>query len=86
MAIKYEISAKTGTYQKDGVEKARYCKMGVVMETKNGGLMMKVEQIPVNWDGFAYLNTPYEKKDGDTQGGNNSAPSDSGVQSDDIPF
>lgn len=83
MAIKYEISAKTGTYtNKEGQEKARYCKMGVVMETKNGGLMMKVEQIPTNWDGFAYLNSPYEKK----EEGQQQSQQQSNVEPGDIPF
>lgn len=63
MAIKYEITAKGGTYQKDGVEKTRYIKMGVVMETKNG-LAAKIESIPVGWDGWAYLNEPKPKDDG----------------------
>lgn len=59
MAIKYEVSAKVGTYtNKDGVEKGDYVNMGIVMDTKNGGLMMKLKSIPTGWDGFAYLNDP----------------------------
>jgi hypothetical protein len=62
MAVQYEISAKVGTYtNKNGEEKGEYVNMGVVMDTKNGGLMMKIKSIPTNWDGFAYLNTPREK-------------------------
>ena len=64
MAIRYDISAKTGSYtDKNGDEKGRYVKMGTVMEMKNGGLLMKVDCTPLDWDGFAYLNTPkdYEK-------------------------
>ena len=62
MALKYEISAKVGTYRnKDGVEKGEYVNMGIVMDTKNGGLMMKIKAIPVGWDGMAYLNTPKSK-------------------------
>ena len=59
MAIRYEVSAKVGTYtNKDGVEKGDYVHMGIVMDTKNGGLMMKLKSIPTGWDGFAYLNDP----------------------------
>lgn len=59
MAIKYEVSAKVGTYtNRDGVEKGDYVNMGIIMETKNGGLMIKLKSIPTGWDGFAYLNDP----------------------------
>lgn len=61
MAIRYDISAKTGSYTNhNGEEKGRYVKMGTVMETRNGGLMMKIDCTPLNWDGFAYLNAPKE--------------------------
>jgi len=76
MAIKYEVTAKNGTYtDKQGAEKNRYIKMGVVMETKNG-LAVKIEVIPVGWDGWAYLNEPREKEQ------QQSSPTDD----DDIPF
>ncbi len=63
MAIVYEVTAKNGTYtDQEGNEKTRYHKMGVVMETKNG-LALKVESVPVGWDGWAYLNEPRAKDD-----------------------
>jgi len=62
MGIKYEVSAKTGEYQdKEGNTKARYIQMGVVIEGPRG-LSLKLESIPVNWDGWAYLNTPKPKE------------------------
>lgn len=62
MGIKYEVTAKTGSYtDKQGNEKNRYMRLGVVMETKSG-LALKIEGIPVNWDGWAYLNEPQEKQ------------------------
>jgi len=62
MGIKYEVSAKTGEYQdKEGNTKARYTQMGVVIEGPRG-LSLKLESIPVNWDGWAYLNTPKPKE------------------------
>ena len=85
MALKYEISAKVGTYRnKDGVEKGEYVNMGIVMDTKNGGLMMKIKAIPVGWDGMAYLNTP-KSKDGasSAQPANNDPPP---YDDSDIPF
>jgi hypothetical protein len=65
MAILYKISAATGKYtDKDGNEKNRYVDMGVVMETKNGP-MLKLEAVPVGWDGWAYLNEPKAKEEGE---------------------
>ena len=62
MGIKYEVIAKTGEYQdKEGNTKARYIQMGVVIEGPRG-LSLKLESIPVNWDGWAYLNTPKPKE------------------------
>jgi len=61
MSIKYEVIAKTGTYtNKQGEEKNRWLKCGVVMETKNGGLAMKLEAVPVGSDGWFTLTEPKE--------------------------
>jgi len=35
MAIRYDAIAKNGTYTKDGVEKNKWVKVGVVVDTKN---------------------------------------------------
>lgn len=64
MGIKYEVTAVTGTYtDNNGNEKKRYTRMGAVLTTKNKGFVLKIEAIPVNWDGWAYLNDPEEKKE-----------------------
>lgn len=58
MARKYEVTAVTGKYtDNNGTEKSRYQTLGSVIETKNG-LMLKMESVPVGWDGWAYLNDP----------------------------
>lgn len=63
MGVKYEVTAVTGKYTtKDGTEKNRYQKIGVVIETKNG-LMLKQEATPIGWDGWAYLNEPKEREE-----------------------
>ena len=59
--VKYELSAAIGTYQKDGQEKTRWAKIGTVMETKSGKLAIKIDTIPVNWDGWASLMEPRPK-------------------------
>lgn len=61
MSRKYEVTAITGKYtDKNGDEKNRYQTIGVVLETRNG-LMLKLESIPIGFDGWAYLNEPKER-------------------------
>lgn len=74
MAVLKEIVAITGKYtNKEGKEKNQYLTIGRIIETKNGE-MMKIESIPVGWDGWAYLNDP-RPKDGKPE-----------ANPDDIPF
>lgn len=63
MAIRYDAIAKNGTYTKDGVEKNKWVKVGVVVDTKNGGLALKIEQLPVPFDGWLQLAEPKKKDD-----------------------
>jgi len=64
---KYEVVAVTGKYAgADGAEKNRYHQMGVVLENERGSLSIKLESIPVGWDGWAYLNDPKPREDGQT--------------------
>jgi hypothetical protein len=64
MALRYQVSAVIGKYEdRDGKEKSRYVNIGSVMDTKNGGLLLKLDAIPLNWDGFAYLNEPREREE-----------------------
>ena len=58
MGVKYEVTA---VMREDGREKGRYVKLGVVLDTKRGP-MIKIENIPVGWDGWAYLNEPREAR------------------------
>ncbi len=77
---KFNVVAVTGKYtNKDGQEKNSYMTIGSVLETKNGP-MLKIESVPVGWNGWAYLNEP----DKDTK-----APAKRGSVADmdsDIPF
>lgn len=58
MAKKFDVTVITGKYKdRDGLDKNRYQTVGVVLETRNG-LMLKLESVPVGWDGWAYLNEP----------------------------
>ena len=61
MAIVYEAIAITGTYtDKNGEEKKRWVKCGVVMSTKAGGLALKLEALPTVFDGWITLAEPKE--------------------------
>jgi hypothetical protein len=52
MSIKYEACARGEKYTTaDGQEKQRWIKCGVVIDGKNG-LSLKLESIPVNFDGW----------------------------------
>ena len=61
MSKKFDVVAITGKYQdRDGNEKNRYTNIGVVIETSKG-LSLKLESIPIGFDGWAYLNEPKER-------------------------
>lgn len=56
MPVKFEIKAKTG--EKDG--KAMYSKIGVVLQGDKG-FSMKLNVLPLNWDGFAFFSEPEQR-------------------------
>lgn len=84
MAIRYDAIAKNGTYTKDGVEKNKWVKVGVVVDTKNGGLALKIEQLPVPFDGWLQLAEP-KAKEQSTQQETTQSQSQPQID-DDIPF
>lgn len=83
--VRYEAKAKIGTYKNaQGEEKARWHQMGVCFQNDQGNLSLKLDSIPVNWDGWVSLFEPKPKE-------NKPAPAvpqatDSGIPDDDIPF
>jgi hypothetical protein len=83
---KYDIVAITGKYKdRDGNEKSRYMNIGAVIETQNG-LSIKLEAVPVGWDGWAYLNEPKPREE--AQQGRQQPQRGGGQRQDDrdIPF
>ena len=83
MAIKYKVITKNGSYTKDGVEKTKWLKVGVCVDTKQGGLAIKLDSLPVSgFDGWLSLAEPDEK---DEQKSHDEQPKSSGLE-DDIPF
>jgi len=62
MAVKKQLKAKAGTYtNKQGEEKTRYVNVGVLLETQKGE-MLKIESLPVPFDGWIYF-SDLEKKE-----------------------
>ena len=54
---KYNLVAKVGEYEKNGVIKARWFTCGAVFENENGQLSVKIDSMPVGekWDGWLNL-------------------------------
>ena len=75
MAKTHDVVAVTGKYtDKNGKEKSRYQTIGAIIDTKNGP-MLKLESVPLGWDGWAYMNEPERKERPKQEGGDD----DSGV-------
>jgi hypothetical protein len=62
MPIVKEVTVVTRYTDAQGTEKKKYHNVGVIMSTKNGD-MLKLETLPIGWDGWAYLNDPKERED-----------------------
>lgn len=49
---------------KDGEEKTEYIKIGAARVSEHGSVIqIFIKSIPLNWDGRAYVNKPYERKE-----------------------
>lgn len=81
MGVKYDVIARTGSYKdrQTGEDKATWRKIGVVLETRNG-FALKLETVPVVWDGFATLKPPQQRNQGSNppSGGHSQGPPDGG--------
>jgi paraquat-inducible protein B len=84
--IIYEASAIADTYKDKatGEERKRWVKCGVVMETSSGGMALKLESLPVKFDGWLQFYVP-KPKDDKQQSNSAPAPQQSASE-DDIPF
>jgi hypothetical protein len=78
MSVNKQQKAKAGTYtNKQGEVKTRYVNVGVLLETQKGE-MLKIESLPVPFDGWIYF-ADLEKRE---VGQNPSA----APLADDVPF
>jgi hypothetical protein len=88
MAIVKEVTAVTRYTDAQGNEKKRYHKLGVVMSTRNGD-MLKIESVPIGWDGWAYLNDPKDREEVQPKPQGKPSiqpPSNDGFDDSDLPF
>lgn len=82
--IRYEAKAKNGTYKdKNGEEKVRWHHMGVCFQNDNGQLSIKMDSIPLNWNGWVSLFEPRPKDGQQASAPAQAAPA---IADDDIPF
>ena len=62
MPVKFDVVAATGTYtNKNGEEKKSWMKIGKVLQTQKG-FSLKLDAVPVGWDGWAMLAEPKEQE------------------------
>jgi hypothetical protein len=88
MSIKYEACARGEKYTTaDGQEKQRWIKCGVVIDGKNG-LSLKLESIPVNFDGWLSFFEPKPREEQRPQRQQRPQQRQGGFDdmSDDVPF
>jgi hypothetical protein len=88
MSIKYEACARGEKYTTaDGQEKQRWIKCGVVIDGKNG-LSLKLESIPVNFDGWLSFFEPKPREEQRPQRQQHPQQRQGGFDdmSDDVPF
>ena len=78
--LKYEVKTKNGTYKdRNGEEKTKWHQMGVCFQNDKGQLSIKIDSIPVGFDGWVSLFEPKPREGAQ-------APGQSQTISDDIPF
>ncbi|CAB4132295.1 hypothetical protein UFOVP259_17 [uncultured Caudovirales phage] len=58
----FEVTAYLGEYvNAQGETKKKYQKIGAIIDSKHGP-MLTLELLPIKWEGFAYINEPYDKE------------------------
>lgn len=62
MALNFELFARGEAYKdKNGDDKNYWIKCGVVIDNKSGGQSIKLESLPVNFDGWLVMKEPKPK-------------------------
>jgi paraquat-inducible protein B len=64
MGVKYDVLARGEEYtDRDGQQRVRWHNCGVVMDTKSGGLALKLESLPTKFDGWLTLAEPKPREE-----------------------
>lgn len=59
MSPLYNVVAKCGSYRDENGKKIqKWCKVGVSVDTREGGIALKIDTLPVEWDGWLQLAIP----------------------------
>jgi hypothetical protein len=83
MAKKFDVVVGQ-SYTRNGEEKTKWLNIGAVIETERG-LSLKLETVPLGWDGWAKLFEPKPREEQPKPA--NAVPQDTGAPfNDDIPF
>jgi hypothetical protein len=78
--------AVTGTYQDaGGNEKKRYTNVGTLFQRDDGSFLLKMEAVPVEWNGWISFYDLDEQKQPAAQAGGRQAGNGGGID-DSIPF
>lgn len=88
MALNFELFARGETYKdKNGEDKPRWIKCGVVIDNKSGGQSIKIESLPINFDGWLVMKEP-KPKENQTPSNDAKPASETPIDQieDDIPF
>lgn len=85
MSKKFDVVVTQRYQDRDGNEQKRYVNIGAVIETSKG-MSLKLESIPLGWDGWAGLYEPKPKEGAQTQSRGGRAQGRGGDEDRDIPF
>lgn len=86
MSKKFDVVVTQRYQDRDGNEQKKYVNIGAVIETRNG-LSLKLESVPVGWDGWAGLYEPKPKDGQQRQSSRSQSRQPSGGDDfDDAPF
>lgn len=89
MSKKYDVVVSEKYQDRDGNEKTRYINIGAVFETQKG-LSIKLESLPIGWNGWASFYEPKPKDGQQRQQTRSQSREPSGGHSsfagDDVPF
>lgn len=87
MAVRYDVLARGEEYtDRDGQQRVRWHNCGVVMDTKSGGLALKLESLPTRFDGWLTLAEPKAREGREERKPAANKEKPVNLDADDLPF